>query len=61
MEHELGQKSVLKSKTFMYNNFNALVPFFVKELNSARLPQLLKQKKMDGRLNRVQGQKKWIN
>jgi hypothetical protein len=37
-EHELGQKSVLKSKTFMGSNFNTLVPFFVKELNSARLP-----------------------
>jgi hypothetical protein len=45
MEHGLGQKSVLKSKTFVGNNCNALVPFFVKELNSARLPQLLKQKK----------------
>ena len=62
MEHELGQKSVLKSKKFMGNNFNALVPFFVKELNSARLPQLLKQtKKMDCGLNRVQGKKKWTN
>lgn len=44
-EQELGQKSILKSKTFMGNNFKALVPFFVKELNSARLPQLQKQKK----------------
>ena len=43
-EHEMGYKSILKSKTFMGNNFNALVPFFVKELNSARLPQLQKQK-----------------
>ena len=40
----MGYKSILKSKTFMGNNFNALVPFFVKELNSARLPQLQKQK-----------------
>ena len=61
MEHELGQKSILKSKTFMGNNFNALVPFFVKEVNSARLPQLQKQKKMDWGLNRVQGQKKETN
>jgi hypothetical protein len=31
----------------MGNNFNDLVPFFVKEVNCARLPQLQKQKKMD--------------
>jgi len=64
-EHELGQKSILKGKTFMGNNFN-VVPFFVKELNTARLPQLQKQKqknkkKTDWRLNRVQGQKKRTN
>jgi hypothetical protein len=47
IEHQLGQKSVLKSKIFMGSNFNTLVPFFMKELNSARLPQLQKQKKMD--------------
>jgi hypothetical protein len=45
MEHEIGQKSILKSKTFMGNNFNDLVSFFVEELNSARLPQLQKQRK----------------
>jgi hypothetical protein len=42
VEHELGQKSILKSKTFVGNNFNSHVHFFVKELNSARLPQLQK-------------------
>jgi hypothetical protein len=45
IKHALGQKIVLKSKIIMGSNFNTLVPFFVKELNSARLPQLQKQKK----------------
>ena len=39
------EQHAMCESAIMGNNFNALVPFFVKESNSARLPQLQKQKK----------------